>query len=528
MSDFLNYLSFESAPVVALDFSGEKILSCVAKINKSNKANFIEVVSLTEYQNIEELLEKLPRKYSSISVIPQSAEIFSFATEELSNLTWHNEVRRKGLDHKTHSINYLSLPKASLLCAIKNTTVEELKQLAKSTIVPESLAQTYCYYRNYADYLNETTALLHVSSTHAELCIFNQNTLIWLASVEFDKCSSEEKNKEILSLLITSQSEVQKNFGIDTYDHLLLSGDSAKTIIYELKSFASLVELLDPFRNNYYDFSRTLIDPKISTDGDRLAILLSSAALTLEGIGINLNHNESLDFINELRVELNIEFKESIASQISNKLGRFGAKTIPILENQKKLVVIGLILCVMLTGYRVFSYNNQLSEIESEIASQEKKSKQLEVIKNSYDEYQSRLTAIQTRVKTINDIQTKQLRVFTTLNQLNTRLPKTVNLSSTQITATSVSCYGWSRDESLVRNFMTDLNTSTVFEEVNPVFQNPEPEKVTFNFKTAYIGSVEALPLPTTVKRLETTSPITSTNNLNNPNNNPNNNLNKN
>ncbi len=504
---------FDKPPIIALDFSGETITSVSIKlVTKHTNEQFpcVNITKINSYKDTEELLIELPKlKYSILVVIPQNDDLFSFATTPLTNLNWHDEVRRKGLDSQTHSINYIQLPKSSLLCAVSNTTIEQLKSIKNATIVPDSLAQIYAYYRNYTDYHNDISALLNLSQTHAQLVVLRQTTLIWSGNVDFQTQDDEqEHHNKLISLLSLSQEELDKNFGISSYDHLIVSGDSTDNAIYELKPFALTVELLNPFRANLYSVTELSTAEKISNEPHKLAILLSAATMALEGIGINLNNHsdsENLNLTNELAIECNLQVKENILAKITSNLNQFAYKTVPILAKQKQLVIVGAILCVILTGCRIYLAHQYLVSTEQEILSEQKKSKELQFIKASYDEYQLRVAAIEARVKAINDIKTNQLKVFTTLNNLNSRLPRLVNLSNVRVTGTTVEGEGWSIDDSAVRDYMTELNSSTVFGEVTPTYQNPEPKKTTFTFRTNYIGSIEAAPLPSTIKKLETT-----------------------
>ena len=505
--------NFDRSSIVALDFSGEVITSVSIRLNTKSLVPSVDIIKINEYKNSEELLAELPKlKYSILVIIPSNDETFTFATTPLTNLNWHDEVRRKGLDPKTHSINYIQLSKSSLLCAVSNSTVEQLKSIRNATIVPDVLALTHCYYRNYAEYHNDVTAIIHFSSTHAQLVVFNQTALIWSGSVDFEKGKSlEQYQKDIFCLLQASQQDTSKSFNISAYDHLIVSGNFTDNTIANLKAFAFSTEIIDPFRTNLYSIQNLSKEERESKESHQLPILLCAATMLLEGVNVNLNdHNEQLNLINELGLEPNLHARQNalvkLSNNLNNKFAQLANNSVPMLANQKRLVIVGVVLCLMLTGYRVYAYHSELSSIDAEITSEQNKFKQLETIKTSHDEYQSRLAAIQARIKFINDTQTKQLRVFTTVNQLNTRLPKLVNFSDLRVTGTAVEGSGWSTDEALVREFMSDINSSTVFAEVTPTFQNPEPKKVTFTFATNYVGSVEAAPLPSTLRKLETTT----------------------
>lgn len=498
---------FKTPPVIALDFSGDVIVSLSVELQKNKQGSYVNITKITTYTDNDHLLSELPQlKYSVLVVVPQNQDLLSFATPPLDDFNWSDEVRRRALDPQTHSMNFVHLPKSALLCAVSNTVIDQLKDIKNVTIVPDSLAQIYAYYRSYPDYQTEVSALLHFSQTHAQLVVLKEKTLVWTGSVEFPANSDLSlRYKQIPSLIQVSQQDLDKNFSITTYNRLVLSGECIDKDLYELKQFTSYIELLDPFRTGLYSSEQLSNEEKYFADAHKLAILLSSATMTLENIGINLNnHDENLNLINELNVNVNLQIKENLATKVTNNLTQLARRSVPMLENQKRLVMVGIFLCVLLTGYRIYDYNSNVANLESEIISEQKKFKALEIVKNSHDEYQSRLAAIQARVKFINDTQTKQLRVFTTLNQLNSRLPKLVNFSDLRIVGTSVEGAGWSTNDNLVQNYMNDINTSTVFSEVTPTFQNPEAQKVTFTFKTNYTGSVEAAPLPSTLKQLET------------------------
>lgn len=499
---------FKTPPIIALDFSGDSIVSLSVELEKNKQDSYVNITKVTTYSDSKQLLSELPNlKYSAIVVIPENQDLLSFATPPLDDLNWSDEVRRRGLDPQTHSINFVHLPKSSLLCAVSNSVIDQLKEIKKVTIVPDSLAQIYAYYRSYPDYQTEVSALLHFSQTHTQLVVLKEKTLVWVGSVEFPANSDlSSRYKQILSLIQVSQQDLVKNFSITNYDHLLISGESIDKDLYELKQFASYTELLDPFRTNLYSSEQLSPEEKHFADAHKLAILLSSATMTLENIGINLNnHDENLHLINELNTNINLHLKEHILTKLTNNLIQLARRSVPMLENQKRLVALALLLCILLTGVRIYQHSSDLNSLEAQITSEQKKFKALEVVKNSHDEYQSRLSAIQARVKFINDTQIKQLRVFTTLNQLSSRLPKLVNFSDLRVVGTSVEGAGWSTNDNLVQNYMNDINTSTVFSEVTPTFQNPEAQKVTFTFKTTYTGSIEAVPLPSTLKQLETT-----------------------
>ncbi|MFY9224211.1 MAG: hypothetical protein WAQ98_16185 [Blastocatellia bacterium] len=500
--------SFNNNQIIALDFSGEKIISLVIESarNSQNQQQLINLVSIKTYASSEELLAELPKlKYSKLVVIPQNADVFSFITNRLEPNTWHNEVTRKSINLETHTANYLQLPAASLLCAVSNTTIEQLSSFRNAVIVPESLAQLYCYYRFYSDYHRDSVAILSITSEHAQITTFKNESAIYINSVEFEGSDFDSKYSQLIELLTLTQTEIAK-LGIANLNHLLISTQIDELNIHELRAFSDSVEFLDVFRTNTYNVDRLSTEEKLY-DGQKLSTLLAAASLTFENISMDFIASEvdNLNLINELSTETNFHSSQSITNKLSNYANELLAKATPMISRQRTLFFVGLAICLVVTLVRIYLSNTELVELEYQITEQEKIRSSFEGINNTYNEYQQRLNSVQNRVNSITEIRTNQLTVYTTLNNLESRLPKLVNFSTLNVTGNTVEGSGWSIDDFAVRSLMSELNSSTVFADVTPKYNNPEPKKTTFDFRTTYSGSVPVLSLPAVVGKLEST-----------------------
>lgn len=499
---------FNNNQTIALDFSGEKIVSLTIEPARSsqNQYHLINLVSIKTYATSEELLAELPKlKYSKLVVIPQNNDVFSFITNRLESNTWHNEVARKSINLETHTANYLQIPAASLLCAVSNTTIEQLGSFRNAVIVPESLAQLYCYYRFYSDYHRESVAMLSITSEHTQIIVFKNESAIYINSVEFEGDDFDSKYSQLIELLTLTEAEIAK-LGINNLNHLLISTQIDQLDIHELRAFADSVEFIDVFRTNIYNVDKLSTEEKLY-DGQKLSNLLAAASLSIENIGMDFIASESdnLNLINELSVVANFDSNQSVVNKLSNYANELVAKTTPMISRQRTLFFVGLAICLAVTLVRIYLSNTELVELEYQITEQEKIRSSFEGINNTYNEYQQRLNSVQNRVNSITEIRANQLTVYTTFNNLESRLPKLVNFSTLNIAGNSVEGSGWSIDDLAVRSLMSELNSSTVFADVTPKYNNPESKKTTFDFRTTYSGSVPVLSLPAVVGKLEST-----------------------
>lgn len=510
---------FSNNQIIALDFSGEKIVSIVIEParNSQSQQQLINLTSIKMYASSEELLAELPKlKYSKLVIIPQNADVFSFITNRLDPINWHNEVARKSINLETHTANYLQLPGASLLCAISNTVIDQLGSFRNVVIVPESLVQLYSYYRFYSDYHRESVAMLSITSEHAQMTVFKNEVATYINSVEFEGSNFDSKYSQLIELLTLTQTEIAK-LGVTNLNHLLVSSQIDELDIHELRAFADSVEFIDVFRTGIYNVDKLSIEEKLY-DGQKLSNLVAAATSPVERIGMDFIANEidNLNLINELSVVANFDSNQSIISKFSNYANELLAKTTPMISRQRTLFFIGLAICLGITIFRFYAANSEITELENQITQQEKIRDSFEGVKNTYDEYQQRLNSVQNRVNSITEIRTNQLTVYTTLSNLESRLPKLVNFSTLNIAGNTIEGSGWSIDDFAVRSLMSELNSSTVFADVTPKYNNPEPKKTTFDFRTTYSGSVPILSLPAVVGKLETTQQVQQQNNQNN------------
>jgi len=522
---------FNNNQIITLDFSGEKIVSIVIEParNSQSQQQLINLVAIKIYADSEELLAELPKlKYSKLVVIPQNNDVFSFITNRLESTNWHNEVARKSINLETHTANYLQLPGASLLCAVSNTTIGQLNSFRNAVIVPESLAQLYSYYRFYSDYHRNSVAILSITSEHAQIIVFKNESAIYINSVEFEGTDFDSKYAQLIDLLTLTQTEIAK-LGVTNLNHLLISTQIDELDIHELRAFADSVEFIDVFRTGIYNVDKLSTKEKLY-DGQKLATLLAAASSLVEGIGMDFIASEidNLNLINELSVVANFDSNQSIISKFSNYANELVAKATPMISRQRTLFVVGLAICLGVTIFRFYAANSEITELENEIVKQEKIRDSFEGIKNTYNEYQQRLNSVQNRVNSITEIRTNQLTVYTALNNLESRLPKLVNFSTLNVAGNSIEGSGWSIDDFAVRSLMSELNSSTVFADVTPKYNNAEPKKTTFDFRTIYSGSVPILSLPAVVGKLESTQQVQQQQQQNNNNQNNENNQNNN
>ena len=499
---------FNNNQTIALDFSGEKIVGIAIEParNSQNQQQLINLTSIKTYTSSEELLAELPKlKYSKLVIIPQNNDVFSFITNRLESTNWHNEVTRKGINLETHTANYLQLPGASLLCAVSNTVIDQLSSFRNVVIVPESLAQLYSYYRFYSDYHRESVATLSITFEHAQIIAFKNESAIYINSVEFEGNDFDSKYSQLIDLLTLTQTEIAK-LGIANLNHLLISTQIDELDIHELRAFADSVEFIDVFRTGIYNVDNLSTEEKLY-DGQKLSNLVDAASLPFENIGMDFIASESdnLHLINQLSVVANFHSSQSITSKLSNYANELLAKATPMISRQRTLFFVGLAICLGVTLFRFYAATSEITELENQITQQGKIRDSFEGIKNTYNEYQQRLNSVQNRVNSITEIRTNQLTVHTTLNNLESRLPKLVNFSTLNIAGNSIEGSGWSIDDFAVRSLMSELNSSTVFADVTPKYNNAEPKKTTFDFRTTYSGSVPILSLPAVVGKLEST-----------------------
>lgn len=441
-------------------------------------------------------------KPEAITVSLSDAHTLCFAVPDLTALNLEMEKRKRGLSVETQYSDFIKVSHSSILAAIHRDMAEEVIKSVRDTfpainqisISQSMVALMYVYLRSYQPQPEIRTAIVHWAGAFISLLVAQTEIPIWEGSIELKSDNREDAYLEISALLQTANEKLSASH----YDLLLLSGECDNDDVKKLHNFANHVELISPYRNNACELGRNLgaRRKEAQLEGHQLAVAIGSAGMLLENIGLNLANTE-IDLYREIPLQRAVEIEPTLANIISGTLKSVTKKTIPLLLEQSRILITGLIIAIGLFSYRFYNIYQENSKLIQDLSKEESRATQLVDIRAKHDEYNRKIKAIKDRTSAINEIRKEQLTASVILKEIDLRIPKGIVFSELNITNTTVKIRGYAPERPAVFDFAKQLGTSVnIFADVVPTYDD-KTNIGNYEISCKYIGPIPVNNPPT-------------------------------
>ncbi len=492
----------KSRSVVAIDLSNDLLTKAVLIATDGERFSLEGWDYYSEHESGDtNFLQNY--KPEAITVSLSDAHTLCFAIPDLTAINLEMEKRKRGLSVETQYSDFIKVSQSSILAAIHRDMAEEVIKSVRDTfpaipqisITQSMIALMYVYLRSYQPQPETRTAIVHWAGSFISVLVAQTEIPIWEGSAEVKSDNREEAYLEISALLQTANEKL----AISNYDLLLLAGECDNDDVKKLHNFASHVELISPYRNSAFEFGRSLgaRRKEAQLEGHQLAVAIGSAGMLLENIGLNLA-NTDIELQHELPIDRLIEVEPTITNIISDSLKSFTKKTIPLLLEQSRILVVGIIIAISLFSYRFYTIYQENSKLTQDIYKEQGRAAQLVDIRTKNDEYNRKIKAIKERTSTINEIRKEQLIVRTVLKEIDARIPKGIVFSELTINDINVKIKGYAPERPAVFEFAKQLGTSiNVFADVVPTYDD-KTNIGNYEISCKYVGSVPVNTPPAT------------------------------
>ncbi|MBL8193769.1 MAG: hypothetical protein JNM06_08285 [Blastocatellia bacterium] len=491
----------KSRSVVAIDLSNDLLTKAVL-IATDGEKYYLEGWDYYSEQESGDTNFLQNFKPEAITVSLGDAHTLCFAIADLNSFNLEMEKRKRGLSVDTQYSDFLKISHSSILAAIHKDMAQEVLKSVRDTFpsipqisINQSMAALmYLYLRSYRPQPELRTAILHWAGNFISLLVAQTELPVWEGSIELTSDKREDAYVEISALLQSANEKLAASH----YDLLILAGEFDSDDVKKMNNFASQVELMSPYRNGAFELGRNLgaRRKEAQLEGHQLAVAIASAGMILEHVGLNLADTD-IELRKELPLERVIEIEQTLVNIISNTTKATVKKTIPLLLEQSKILVAGLIIAVGLFGYRFYNNYQENKKLIEELAKEEIRAAQLVDIRTKHDEYNRKITAIKDRTATIGEIRKEQLTVRTVLKQIDLRITQGIVFSELTIDKTNVKIKGYAPERPAVFEFAKQLGSSVdVFSDVVPVYDD-KTNIGNYEINCRYIGTIPFNNLPT-------------------------------
>ncbi|MEW6734156.1 MAG: PilN domain-containing protein [Acidobacteriota bacterium] len=442
-------------------------------------------------------------KPEAATVILGDAHTLCFAVPELSGYNLELEKRKRGVTVETQYADYLNISRSAILAAIHRETANEILKSVKDTfpainqfsISQSMVALLYIYLRSYRPQAEIRTALLHITGQLVSLLVVQTEMPVWQGSIEIKAGDKETNYSEICALLQSANEKLSQT----NYDLLLLAGDCDEADVKAMRSFATQVELLQPYRNGAFEIGRISGFKRKETQqhGHRLAVALGGAGLILESVGLNLADTD-LELQRELPLERIIRKEQTPVSKVLDISRLSVSKTLSFLFLQRKIIAISLLAALTLAGYRFLQLSSEKSDLALQLSKEQARAATLSDIRAKHDEYKDKISSINARVVAISDIRKSQLTVRTVLDQLDQRIPKGLVFTELDIQETNLTLKGYAPERPAAIALANRLGQSVgIFADVVPIYDD-KTNVGNYTISCKYIGAIPPndVPLP--------------------------------
>ena len=297
------------------------------------------------------------------------------------------------------------------------------------------------------------------------------------------------------------------------YNLVLLAGLVPDDIALELRTTASAeklkisdIEFVEPLRSNLINIS-SLVDSErieLERNSHQYAVAIESIAMQAENLGINLAlptgdyKNNTLD----KKVSLNAEIKvnENVVTKLASSAVANAKLVVPSLVNQKYLLLVATLTCLMIASYRYYSYNNEIASIQNDYTSEKNREVLLLGVKDKFESLERKNKSKNELINSIKNIQKTQMLVPTIVGDIQNLTYRTtfrglITISELDIVGTDVKVAGKALDKFRVAAFASELQSSN-YEDVIPAkYTAVDNVQGTYEIVTKYTGNIPKNPV---------------------------------
>jgi hypothetical protein len=297
------------------------------------------------------------------------------------------------------------------------------------------------------------------------------------------------------------------------YNLVLLAGLVPDDIALELRAAASAeklkisdIDFVEPLRSNLINIS-SLVDSErieLERNSHQYAVAIESIAMQAENLGINLAlptgdyKNNKLD----KKVPLNAEIKvnENVVTKLASAAVANAKLVVPSLVNQKYLLLVATLTCLMIASYRYYSYNNEIASIQNDYTSEKNREVLLLGVKDKFESLERKNKSKNELINSIKNIQKTQMLVPTIVGDIQNLTYRTtfrglITISELDVVGTDIKVAGKALDKFRVAAFASELQSAN-YEDVIPAkYTATDNIQGTYEIVTKYTGSIPKNPV---------------------------------
>ncbi|MFY9224671.1 MAG: hypothetical protein WAQ98_18505 [Blastocatellia bacterium] len=297
------------------------------------------------------------------------------------------------------------------------------------------------------------------------------------------------------------------------YNLVLLAGLVPDDIALELRAAASAeklkisdIEFVEPLRSNLINISSLTDSERIELERNshQYAVAIESIAMQAENLGINLAlptgdyKNNKLD----KKISLNAEIKvsDNVVTKLATSAVANAKLIAPSLVNQKYLLLVATLSCLIIASYRYYSYNNEIASIQNDYTSEKNREVLLLGVKDKFESLERKNKSKNELINSIKNIQKTQMLVPTIVGDIQNLTYRTtfrglITISELDVVGTDIKVAGKALDKFRVAAFASELQSSN-YEDVIPAkYTAVDNVQGTYEIVTKYTGSIPKNPV---------------------------------
>jgi Tfp pilus assembly protein PilN len=158
------------------------------------------------------------------------------------------------------------------------------------------------------------------------------------------------------------------------------------------------------------------------------------------------------------------------------------------------IAMAAMFAAVGFIGFKWWSLNSQISELQAANARADQEKKQLEEALKTIDQYQAKKQVLEQRVNVISDLKRRQSVPVHLLDQISKQLPEFLWLDGMDEKQNQLAIKGRATTYNAVSNFYNNLKDSPFFGDVTMGITQRAPEGVSFQLQCKFIPPTEQKP----------------------------------
>lgn len=266
------------------------------------------------------------------------------------------------------------------------------------------------------------------------------------------------------------------------------------------------VEFIEPLRLRSINISKLPDDERttLERNAHQFAIPISSITMAAENLGVNLALSTSDYKNNKLDKKVPINFEIKVNENVFTKLAMSAVANakliVPSLVSQKYLLLVATLTCLIIAGYRYYTYNNEIAAIQNDYTSEKNREVLLLAVKTKYEDLQRKNKSKNDLISSIKNIQKTQMLVPTIMSDIQNLSYQTtfrglITISELDIAGVDIKVAGKALDKFRVASFASELQSAN-YEDVIPAkYSAIDNTQGTYEIVTKYTGNIPKNPV---------------------------------